>query len=51
MPFPPLAEQRRIVAKVDQLMALCDVLQSKLQQSRSISENLMAAVVNQIPSV
>ncbi|HJH30164.1 MAG TPA: hypothetical protein C5S51_10855 [Methanosarcinaceae archaeon] len=29
-PLPPFEEQRRIVAKVDQLMALCDELETKL---------------------
>ena len=31
--LPPLAEQQRIVTKVDELMAICDQLKEKLQQS------------------
>lgn len=34
IPLPPLAEQRRIVAKIDQLMARCDELE-KLRGDRS----------------
>jgi len=42
---PPLDEQHRIVAKVDELMALCDELEAKLNQARTDGERLMEAVV------
>ena len=47
-PLPPLAEQERIVTKVNQLMALCDELEAKLNQAQQHSENLMTATVRQI---
>ncbi len=40
IPLPPLAEQKRIVAKVDQLMALCDELEARQATKRDISNRL-----------
>ena len=45
VPLPPLAEQRRIVSKVDQLMALVDRLEAQLAASREAAANLMDAMV------
>ena len=45
VPFPPLGEQRRIVAKVEQLMALVDALETQLTASRATAANLLAAIV------
>jgi type I restriction enzyme S subunit len=45
IPLPPLAEQKRIVEKVEQLMGLCDELKAKLRKERTGSEKLMEAVV------
>jgi type I restriction enzyme, S subunit len=41
---PPLAEQKRIVAKVDQLMALCDALESKLRDAERGAQRLAEAM-------
>jgi len=48
IPLPPLAEQRRIVAKVDQLMALVDQLETQLATSHATAEKLMEAVVAEL---
>ena len=48
VPVPPLAEQRRIVAKVEQLMALVDKLETQLTESRAIAGKLMEAVVAEL---
>ena len=45
IPIPPLAEQKRIVEKVEHLMGLFDELESKLRSSRGDSEKLMDSVV------
>ena len=48
--LPPLAEQQSIVAKVDELMALCDALEtqsaSALQAHQILVETLLATLVN-----
>ncbi|MBK5939524.1 hypothetical protein [Halochromatium roseum] len=41
----PLPEQRRIVAKVDQLMALVDQLEAQLTTFRATAANLLEALV------
>ena len=48
LPLPPLAEQRRIVAKVDQLMALVDQLETQLTASRATAANLLSALVAEL---
>jgi type I restriction enzyme S subunit len=45
--LPPLAEQHRIVAKVDALMALCDQLESQLTTTQTDSRRLLEAVLEE----
>jgi type I restriction enzyme S subunit len=47
-PIPPLAEQRRIVAKADELMALVDKLETQLARARTTAEKLIEAVVAEL---
>ena len=46
MPLPPLAEQHRIVAKVDELMTLCDQLKARLSDAQTTQLHLADAVVS-----
>ncbi len=45
-PLPPLAEQHRIVQKVDELMALCDQLKERINQASETRCQLAEAVVD-----
>jgi type I restriction enzyme S subunit len=47
IPLPPLKEQHRIVAKVDELMALCDQLKGQLSEARQHHEQLAQVLVEQ----
>lgn len=44
LPVPPLAEQRRIVAKVDEIMALCDTLKSRIAGAAETRRHLADAI-------
>ena len=43
VPLPPLAEQRRIVAKVDELMALCDRIEAARAEREATHDRLTVA--------
>jgi type I restriction enzyme, S subunit len=45
-PLPPIAEQQRIVAKVDELMALCDRLEAALREREALRRRLLEAVLH-----
>lgn len=47
IPLPPLAEQNRIVAKVDELMAKCDQLEAQLATTEADSRRFLEAVLQE----
>ncbi len=46
VPVPPLAEQHRIVAKVDELMALCDQLENQHTDAIAAHEKLVSYLLD-----
>lgn len=47
VPLPPLEEQHRIVAKVDELMALCDRMKTRIADAGALQRKLADAMVAQ----
>lgn len=47
VPVPPLAEQHRIVAKVEELMSLCDRLERALQDATTTRARLLDATLRE----
>ena len=50
LPLPPLAEQHRIVAKVDELMALCDQLEQQTEASLGAHQTLVETLLSALTS-
>lgn len=48
IPLPPLPEQHCIVAKIDQLMALCDTLDQQIDAATAKQTELLNAVMAQV---
>ncbi len=48
IPVPPVEEQKRIVAKVDQLMALCNELEAGQEKQTHIRQQLNDAALNDL---
>ncbi|MEP3350772.1 MAG: restriction endonuclease subunit S [Marinomonas sp.] len=46
IPIPPISEQHRIVAKVDELMALCDELEAQTESSLDAHQTLVTVLLN-----
>lgn len=45
LPLPPISEQHRIVAKVNELMSLCDHLKAEVAESRRRQERLASTLI------
>lgn len=51
VPLPPLAEQKRIIAKVDELMALCDQLEAQITKNQILNSHLMDSLIHKMTKV
>lgn len=47
IPLPPLSEQQRIVAKLDELMRYCDELEASIKESQQQNELLLQQVLRE----
>jgi type I restriction enzyme S subunit len=45
IPIPPIVEQHRIVAKVDELMAICDQLKTRITEANELQRKIADVVV------
>jgi type I restriction enzyme S subunit len=50
VPLPPLAEQQRIVTKVDELMRWCDALEARLAEAQTTATHLLDATLHKLLS-
>jgi type I restriction enzyme S subunit len=47
IPLPPLSEQQRIVAKVDELMTLCDQLKTRITAVKQLQQKMADVMVSE----
>jgi type I restriction enzyme S subunit len=47
IPLPPLSEQNQIVAKIDQLMNLCDELEQSIKQNQTYTRQLLQVALKE----
>lgn len=47
-PLPPLAEQKRIVARVEELLRHCDALEAQLAQTRTLGAHLLDSTLHHL---
>ena len=48
VPLPPLQEQKRIVAKVNELMKICDRVEENLSKKEELASAISASVIHHL---